>query len=58
MDNASNHSRKVNKLPVKSWTKKKLITLMDSKSISYLPMALKLTYGMSSMAYISNQGTK
>jgi hypothetical protein len=34
MDNASYHSRRVEELPVKSWTKKKMNEWLHSKSIS------------------------
>jgi hypothetical protein len=41
MDNASYHSRRVEELPVKSWTKKKMLAWLDSKSIPYPSNALK-----------------
>ena len=41
MDNASYHSRRCEEIPVKSWTKKKLIEWLDGKGIAYPPKALK-----------------
>ena len=41
MDNASYHSRRCEELPVKSWTKKRLIEWLDGKGYAYPPKALK-----------------
>ena len=41
MDNASYHSRRCEELPVKNWTKKRMIEWLDEKGIPYPPKALK-----------------
>ena len=41
MANASYHSRRIEEIPVKSWTKKRMIEWMDNKGISYPQKALK-----------------
>ena len=41
MDNASYHSRRLEDIPVKSWTKKRMIEWLDGKGTSYPPKALK-----------------
>ena len=42
MDNTSYHSRRYEEVPVKSWTKKRLIEWLDRKGIAYPPKASKL----------------
>ena len=41
MDNASYHTRRCEEVPVKSWTKKRMIEWMDNKGIAHPPKALK-----------------
>ena len=41
MNNASYHSRQCEELPVKNWTKKRMIEWLDGKSIPYPTKALK-----------------
>ena len=41
MDNASYHSQRLEEVPVKSWTKTKMIEWLEGKGISYPPQALR-----------------
>ena len=41
MDNASYHTRRIEEIPVKSWTKKRMIEWLTCKSIPYPQKALK-----------------
>ena len=41
INNASYHSRQCEELPVKNWTKKRMIEWLDGKSIPYPTKALK-----------------
>ena len=41
MDNATYHSRRSEPIPVKSWTKKRMIEWVQAKKIEFPPKALK-----------------